>query len=175
MTWRLILDERERCGDWAQARIPHVPSWGEWYQTIGLERDGELVAVVVYNFYSGADIAMHVAAVPGKRWLTRDFLRAAFRYPFAQLECQRVTGYVPASNAVALAVDRHLGFVYEGRLREALPGGEDVIVLGMLKRECRFWRRSNEGFQGIAATECGADGTADVCAEDAAPGVQRHG
>jgi RimJ/RimL family protein N-acetyltransferase len=56
-----------------------------------------------------------------------------------QLGVQRVTGYVPASNAAALRFDRHLGFVEEGRLREALPGGEDVIVLGMLKRECRWW------------------------------------
>lgn len=138
MTWRLILDDKHRCGEWARERIPHVPSWGEWFETIGLERDGELVAVVVYNFFSGADIAMHIAAVPGRRWMTRGLLRAAFRYPFVQLEVQRVTGYVPASNAEALRLDRHLGFVEEGRMREALPGGEDVIVLGMLRRECRW-------------------------------------
>lgn len=138
MTWQILTDQRERCGEWARERIPHVPSWGEWYQALGLERDGELQAVVVYNLYSGADIAMHVAAVPGGRWMTRSFLRAVFRYPFVQLGCRRVTGYVPASNAVALRFDLHLGFQPEGRMREALENGEDVIVLGMLERECRW-------------------------------------
>ena len=137
MTWRLILDERERCGDWAQARIPHVPSWGEWYEAIGLERDGELVAVVVYNFWSDCDIAMHIAAVPGRRWLTRPFLQAAFRYPFVQLGVQRVTGYVPEKNVDALRFDLHLGFVREGLMRNALPD-DNVVVLGMLRNECRF-------------------------------------
>lgn len=138
MTWRLILDDKDRLGNWALARITRVPSWGEWFEAIGLERDAELVAAVIFNLWSGADIAMHIAAVPGRRWMTREFLRAAFRYPFVQLECQRVTGYVPASNADALRFDRHLGFVEEGRMREALPNGEDVIVLGLLKRECRW-------------------------------------
>ena len=140
MTWRLVLTEKERCGEFARSRIPHVPSWGEWYEAIGLERDGELVAAVIYNFYSDCDIAMHIAAVPGRRWLNREFLRAAFRYPFVQLEVQRVTGYVPEKNVDALRFDLHLGFVQEGRMREALPGGEDVIVLGMLERECRWHR-----------------------------------
>lgn len=138
MTWRIILNERDRLAAWAQSRIPFVDSWGEWCEAIGLEKDGELLAVVVYNLFSGADIAMHIAAVPGRRWMTRDFLRVAFRYPFVQLKCRRVTGYVPASNADALRFDLHLGFVQEGRMREALPNGEDVLVLGMLKRECRW-------------------------------------
>lgn len=137
---RIILNERDRCAEWARQRIAHVPSWGEWCEAIGLEDDGELLAVVVYNLYSGADIAMHIAAVPGRRWMTREFLRVAFRYPFVQLGCRRVSGFVPASNFDALRFDLHLGFVREGLMREALENGEDVIVLGMLERECRWHR-----------------------------------
>jgi RimJ/RimL family protein N-acetyltransferase len=133
----LICDQKERCGDWAKARIPHVESWGEWYEAIGWERDGELVAVVVWNLYSGADIAIHIAAVPGRHWMTRTFLRAAFRYPFLQLGCRRVSGFVPSKNAEALRFDRHLGFRDEGLMRHALPD-DDVVVLGMLKEECRW-------------------------------------
>ena len=137
---RVILNERDRCAEWARQRIAHVPSWGEWCEAIGLEDDGKLLAVVVYNLYSGADIAMHIAAVPGRRWMTREFLRVAFRYPFVQLKCRRVSGFVPASNTDALRFDLHLGFVREGLMREALENGEDVIVLGMLERECRWHR-----------------------------------
>lgn len=136
---RVILNERDRCAEWARQRIPHVPSWGEWCETIGLEDDGELLAVVVYNLYSGADIAMHIAAVPGRRWMTREFLRVAFRYPFVQLGCRRVSGFVPASNADAQRFDEHLGFRREGLMRHALPD-DDIIVYGMLREEARrFW------------------------------------
>ena len=136
---RVILDQRDRCAEWARQRIPHVPSWGEWCEAIGLEDDGELLAVVVYNLYSSADIAMHIAAVPGRRWMTREFLRVAFRYPFVQLGCRRVSGYVPASNADAQRFDEHLGFRREGLMRHALPD-DDIIVYGMLREEARrFW------------------------------------
>lgn len=135
---RIILNERDRCAEWARARIPHVPSWGEWCEAIGLEDDG-LLAVVVYNLYSGSDIAMHIAAVPGRRWMTREFLRVAFRYPFVQLGCRRVSGYVPASNTDAQRFDEHLGFAREGLMRHALPD-DDIIVYGMLREEARrFW------------------------------------
>lgn len=140
MRWAIILDQRERCGEWARARIPHVPSWGEWYEAIGLERDGELVAVVVFNLFSGADIAMHIAAVPGRRWMTRQFLRASFRYPFVQLGCRRVSGYVPARNLEAQRFDEHLGFQREGLMRHALPD-DDVIVYGMLRQDAEKWWR----------------------------------
>ena len=135
---RIVFNERDRCAEWARLRIPHVESWGEWCETIGLERDGELRAVAVYNFYTGADIAMHIAAVPGRRWMTRDSLRVAFRYPFVQLGCRRVTGYIPAKNADSLRLAQHLGFVREGLKREATEDGDDVVVLGMLKNECRY-------------------------------------
>lgn len=139
---RLVLDQRERCGDWARARIAHVPSWGEWYQAIGYERDGELIAVCVFNLYSGADIALHVAAEAGSRWCTREFLGACFRYAFVQLGCRRVSGFVPSRNRPALRLDEHLGFVYEGRMRDALPD-DDVVVLGMKRNECR-WLTADE-------------------------------
>lgn len=133
----IVLDDRERFGEWAKARIPYVTTWGEGYQAIGLERDAEPVAAVIYNWPTVHDIAMHVAAVPGRRWLTREFLRSCFAYPFIQLGLRRVTGYVPAKNLEARRFDEHLGFRYEGILREALAD-DDVLIYGMLRRECRF-------------------------------------
>ena len=133
----ILWDQRERCGDWAKQYIPYVDSWGEWYQAIGLERDGELQAVVVYNHYTKFDIAIHIAAIEGKRWMTRQFLKAGFSYPFVQLGVQRVTGYVPSRNLLAQHFDEHLGFRREGVLRHALPT-EDLIVYGMLRSECRW-------------------------------------
>jgi RimJ/RimL family protein N-acetyltransferase len=137
---RVILNERDRFAEWARLRIGHVSSWGEWCEAIGLEEDGEPIAAVVYNQFSGADISMQVAAMPGRRWMTREFLRTVFRYPFVQLGCRRVSGFVPATNTDAQRFDEHIGFVREGLMREALETGEDVIVYGMLERECRWHR-----------------------------------
>lgn len=135
--FRIVFDERERFGEWARARIPHVHSWGEWYQAIGLERDGEIVAACIFNLYSTSDIAMHIASIPGGRWMTKSYLRAVFEYPFLQLGVRRVTGYVPAKNFAAQRFDEHIGFTLEGLMREALPD-DDVLLYGMLKRECRW-------------------------------------
>lgn len=134
---RIVLDEPLRFGEWAKTRIPYVESWGEGHQVIGLESDGEIQAACIYNCYSGADIAIHIAAVPGRRWLTRSYLRTCFIYPFIQLGVRRLTGYVPSRNADALRLDLHLGFKQEGVMRHAL-WDDDLIVLGMLRSECRW-------------------------------------
>jgi RimJ/RimL family protein N-acetyltransferase len=105
---------------------------------IGLEEDGELIAGVVFNMYTGPSISMHVAAVPGRRWMTKEYLFRCFAYPFLQLNCRRITGLVRADNFVAQKFDEHLGFRREGLLREACDDGTDMILYGMLKNECRF-------------------------------------
>lgn len=105
--------------------------------SIGLEKDGELVAGVVFNWYTGPSICMHVAGT-GRDWLTRDFLYRCFAYPFIQLECNRVTGLVRIDNFAAQKFDEHLGFVREGVIRKGATDGTDFILYGMLKEECRW-------------------------------------
>ena len=109
-------------------------------QGIGLEKNDELVAGVLYDNYSVSNIWMHVAATPGKRWMTRDYLYASFAYPFKQLNCKRVTGWVEASNTDAKRFDEHLGFKQEAVLSSAARDGGDVIIYRMFKEECRFIR-----------------------------------
>jgi len=102
---------------------------------LSLERG--LIAGVVYEGYNGANIEMHVAATPGANWLNRQFLWAAFHYPFEQLGLKRVTGVVPAANAHALQFDLKLGFSIEATLKDAHPTG-DVHILRMMRDECRW-------------------------------------
>jgi RimJ/RimL family protein N-acetyltransferase len=136
MTTRLIYDDTERLLAWAQARIG-MGAFRDDARTIGLERDGELVAVVVYDNFSTADAHMHIASDGTGRWMNKELLLAAFAYPFAQLGLRRLTGVVPAKNARALAFDENIGFVREGYHPHALPD-DDVITLGLLKENCRF-------------------------------------
>jgi RimJ/RimL family protein N-acetyltransferase len=135
LTYRVIYDEKERVGDFVSSMVGGA-NWGA-HTAIGLERDGELIAGVVYDTYTGPSIAMHVAAIPGRRWMVREFLCAVFRYPFLQLGCDRITGPVASFNADALKFDLHLGFEYEATLAKAVPGG-DLILLVMWRDKCRW-------------------------------------
>lgn len=105
---------------------------------IGLEEDGELIAGVVYDDYNGSNIWMHVAAIPGKRWLNREYLWFCFHYPFEQLGVSRVSGWVEEDNLEARRFDEHLGFKPEAVLAGAGSSGQDVIIYRMWRHECRF-------------------------------------
>ena len=111
---------------------------------IGQYKDGKIVAGVVYNLYNGPSICMHVAAEPGKRWMTKDFLFRTFAYPFIQLGCNRVTGLVRVDNIEARRFDENLGFIQEGIIRKGADDGTDMILYGMLKEECRWLELVNE-------------------------------
>ena len=123
---------------------------GTWVKgrgtTIGLcNKDGELIAGVLYEDYNKANLIMHVAAIPGGRWLTREFLHVAFSYPFEQLGVSRVTGVVPSENLAARKFDEHLGFELEATLTGAHPGG-DLLIYVMRKEHCRWLSlRNNHG------------------------------
>jgi RimJ/RimL family protein N-acetyltransferase len=131
-----IISNPARVFGFVQQYVPIYATGG--MQGIGLEKDGELVAGVLYEGFNGVNTWMHVGATPGKRWMTKDFLRAAFRYPFVQLGCQRVSGYVEAHNMAARKFDEHLGFEQEAVLKGAASDGGDVILYVMPREQCRY-------------------------------------
>lgn len=142
MRW-VTTEHQDILGRWALDRIAWAgrqsqegATWGP-FTAIGLIDANEILAAVIYNDFYEVGCAIHIAAVPGRRWMTRELLRAAFYYPFVQLGFTRLTGYVPAKNWEARRLDEHLGFQREGLLRQMLPD-DDVVVYGMLASECRF-------------------------------------
>ena len=112
--------------------------------TLGVESNGELIAGVAFENYTKTNISIHVAALDGRHWLSRDFLFRVFAYPFLQLNCHRVTGLVRVDNIKAQRLDEHLGFVREGVLRRGATDGTDYIIYGMLKEECRWLKVKND-------------------------------
>lgn len=131
-----VVYDLERVHSFVRARTPINMVSGS--QAIGLEKDGELIAGVVYEGYNGHNVWMHVAAEPGKRWLNRLYLRVCFMYPFEQLKCQRVSGYVEEWNAEARKFDEHLGFTEEAVLKGAASDGGDVILYVMRREDCKY-------------------------------------
>jgi len=131
-----IYGQEDRIIPWVGSRIDE-DQFGDAV-AIGLEEDGELIAGVVFNLYIGPSIMMHVAAVPGRRWMTRDYLYRCFAYPFLQVKCNRITGLVREDNLDAQRFDEHLGFKREGLIRRGANDGSNLILYGMLKEECRW-------------------------------------
>ncbi len=139
MGWRIIGGQKERALEWAKANHPETYPEHEKFTALISEFDGDIRGVVFYtDWYPANSIDMHIAAVEGKRWLTSPFLAAAFGYPFLQLNLRRVTGRIAASNGRANSFVERLGFVREGLVRQGWHTGDDLVIWGMLKSECRF-------------------------------------
>lgn len=115
--------------------MPNYIGWNGYYQAIGEERDGKLCRAVVYTNASPTNV---VTSIVLEAPLTRRFLYAVFYYPFVQLGVRRITALVEAWNRRSIDLVEHLGFVAEGRMREAALEGGDVIVYGLMRSDCRF-------------------------------------
>jgi hypothetical protein len=132
----LIINQDERLGPWICDRLGT-----EWLSgrgsCIGLEEAGEIVAGVLFDSCNGASVMMHVAAIPGKRWMTRELLWICFDYPFNQLGVKKIIGLVASRDESVIAFDTHLGFVHEATLKDAHPSG-DLLLLTMTRAQCRW-------------------------------------
>jgi RimJ/RimL family protein N-acetyltransferase len=104
--------------------------------TLGLICEGEIVAAVLYDNYNGANIHATVAGI-GKRWLTREYLRAIFHYPFNQLRVKRITAVIADGNHDSIKFAEHLGFTREATLADAHPTG-NLFIYVMRRNDCRW-------------------------------------
>lgn len=136
MAKQIIVDDPDRFGAWVLEQQDAVWCPGRG-QAIGLVDGDKILAGVIFDSWNGASLCMHVAAVPGARWMTREFLYITFAYPFQQLGCKKLLGLVGSSNKAAQRFDEHLGFVLEATLEAAHPDGS-LLVYSMTKEQCRW-------------------------------------
>lgn len=131
---QIISEPKDILGQWLCSRTGGIYT-GEG-QYIGLVENGQIIACVGFEDYNGASIRMHVAG-EGKRWLTRDYLKFCFWYPFEQLKVKKIIGLVSSKNEQALRFDKHLGMVHEATIKDAAPDG-DLLILTYTKEQCKF-------------------------------------
>lgn len=123
-------------------RIPHCRPFDGHIAARPIFLDGELIAAVVWHNYDAWAGNVEVAiAADSPRWIGRERLSALFHFPFVAMGCRRVTARISAVNARSRKLCEGLGFQLEGLMRKASPDGNDMLIYGLLKEECRFLRR----------------------------------
>lgn len=134
MGWHLITGPM--AGTWVAAQIngSYIPGAS---QAIGLERDGSMVAGVLYEHWNGRSIVAHIA-VSGR--MNPAFLAAIFDYPFNVCGVQKVICPIPSDNARSIKLASNMGFREEARISDAAPTG-DIILYTITKADCRFLRK----------------------------------
>jgi len=102
------------------------------FTVMGIERNGEIVAGVIFNHYEVTDVHVTIA---GHGW-TRGFLAEVGHYVFGALRCERITVVTEQPEVVRIA--ERLGGEIEGLMRSHFGQGRDGIVLGILKTDYRY-------------------------------------
>ena len=136
----IIFDDRVRVANWVSERTPYIDEFDvfdENLQAIGFTKNNRIVCGVVYTDYRGRDIQMHCACDDPSIW-TRENISLCFEYPFNQLGVVRVTAPVPSTYERALSINQRLGFQVEGVLRDFIEQDVDVVLLGMMRHECKW-------------------------------------
>lgn len=135
---RLLVNDRERVGDWVAQRVGMQTSWTGGFGAIGqLDEDDEIVVGMVIDGLTATNGFMHVA-ISDRAKLHLGMVRACFDYVFNELDLERVTGHVDADNEAALRFDKHLGFEHEFTIPRG--NGGDVHQLVLWRDRCRWIR-----------------------------------
>ena len=121
--------------DWVASQMKRGDGYG-LCQGLGMVKNNEIVAGVVYNEFNGVNINAHIA-IKNKYALTKKFLWMMFDYPFNQCKAKRISGFIEDENKEAINLDKKLGFEYETRLKDAYING-DILVYVMRKEQCKW-------------------------------------
>lgn len=135
MSHRVLFRSFKAVGEWVYNR-----TGGTFPENIctalGLAEDGKIVAGVVYEGFNGASVKTHIA-IDEKTYLTKEFLKAIFEYPFNQLKVNKLIGIVDATNTRAVSLNKKLGFTIEGVIEGASSTG-DLLIMTMRRDQCRY-------------------------------------
>jgi RimJ/RimL family protein N-acetyltransferase len=103
-------------------------------QAIGLERNGSLVAGVVFEGWNHKSLMCHIS-IDGA--VTRDFMKAVCEYAFITCGAHKVIGPITSDNEKAIKNAVRIGFTEEARIKDAAPNG-DIILFTLTADRCRY-------------------------------------
>lgn len=106
-------------------------------QCIAFMDEDRIAGIVVYFNYRPPSIEVAIYCDDYRWALNRDMVAMTIAYPFMQLGCQRITALVNKNNKRSRKMVKKLGFVEEGKLRNAAESG-DVFVYGLLPEDFKL-------------------------------------
>ena len=131
MGWR--VESGDRIGYWVADELELGFHAGR-SAAIGLVKDGEIVAGVIYEGWNRRSIIAHIA-IKGR--MTPSFLAAIFDYPFNVCGVEKVICHVEIGNIESARLAENMGFVPEATLADCHPNG-DIVLYTMKRADCRF-------------------------------------
>lgn len=126
----------EAVGMWVTERM-HSKWQPETSIAIGQEKDGIITAGVIFDRYNGASISSTLAA---DEPLSREFVRAMLRYPFAVANAKCVINTVSSANTKSIRLTEHFGFKRVAVVPDAYPDG-DMIIYSLTPDNCSKFLR----------------------------------
>lgn len=129
MAYRIIDRDNERCSEWLG---DSTRGSYDMLATIGLERDGELVAVAGYNQFTPKSCAVHFSIDKGI-YPPRNFIWFVHYYPFVQAGVNVMLAMVRAENQRIIKLAEHLGYTLHCKIDEA-----GLLLYGLSKQNCKW-------------------------------------
>lgn len=113
-------------------------NYDENMTAVGVEREGEIIAAVAYDGYTGENGSVFIhSRISSPHHCTRSFLFHIFAYPFLQLKVRRIFGIVDERKKDVIRFNRKVGFQVDGKLVEYFPDSS-AILMSMGKDKCRW-------------------------------------
>lgn len=107
--------------------------------TMGVVKDGELIAGIIYHNWSPETGVIEISgAATDSRWLTRETLNSMFRYPFDGIGCQMVVARHSEHNKRLRRMWRAVGSTEYVIPR--LKGRDEAMAISTLTDDA--WRKS---------------------------------
>lgn len=122
---------------WVAAQIPgYRPAPNA--RSLGVIKDGQLVAGVVFENYNGVNVEGSIAALPKAGWATKSTMFSIFHYPFVTLGVRAITILVASSNLASLNLVTKMGFEPEALVKFAAQDGSHLVVMKMWRERCKW-------------------------------------
>ena len=131
----LVYGRDVEVADWVARQLDLGPFTNS--RAIGVSHKGALIAGVVYSPTTQRDMEMTLATT-NRRWCTRRTIFHLLYYPFVVADMHRCSVLIRVSNERAIDLVTRLGFNREGLLREWFAPGEDAVICGLLRRDCKW-------------------------------------
>ena len=131
MCFEIISDHS--AGHWTAEKIE-----GGYFEarsrSIGLKRNGEFVAGVIYENWNRQSITCHIA-IFGR--LTPRYLAVIFDYPFVVCDVKKIIVPVDATNLKSVILVENMGFKKEACIKDGMANG-DLILYTLAKENCKY-------------------------------------